>query len=87
LNHNRRNVIISFFHYQMFQSSPYGHEIRFQFTLRPNEPRRVSRRPDNSFWVAYDFTTSFPMLINGQHRLETYYLQYGSSTDAKISSS
>lgn len=71
---------------RMFQSSPYGHEIRFRFLLNPNEPRRVVVRPDNSFWVAYDIKTSFPMLINGQHRLETYYLRPGLNVDAQVSS-
>ncbi|XP_066912161.1 uncharacterized protein [Clytia hemisphaerica] len=70
----------------MFQSLPYGHETRFTFTLRPNEPRRVSVQPDNSFWQAYDMTTSFPLYINGQPSLETYLLRQGTSVDARITS-
>lgn len=71
---------------RMFKSDPYGHEIRYQFLLRPNEPQRVLVQADNSFWVAYDVKTSFLMLINRQHRMETYYLRYGQNIDAIITS-
>lgn len=70
----------------MFNSSPYGHEIRFKFFLRPNEPKRVLSRPDGSFWVAYDVRTNYPMLINGRTRLETYLINPGSAIDARINS-
>lgn len=70
----------------MFHSSPYGHEIYYQFHLRPNEPRRVLIPPDGSFWAAYDVATNYPMLINGKTRLETYLINPGSSIDARINS-
>ena len=75
-----------FFYKQLVRSLPFGHETRFQFALRPNEPRRVSIRPDNSFWQAYDATTNFPLYINGRHHLETHYLAYGTNLDARINS-
>lgn len=79
------SIYILFFH-QLVRSLPFGHETQFQFTLRPNEPRRVSVRPDNSFWQAYDVTTNFPLFINGRHHLETYFLAYGTNLDARITS-